>query len=134
MHDPRPERYLRTAVILGAPMLPESERTAARWMFYNLGKWVYLIDAWDDRKKDEESESYNPFLLTQMQTEQAKFLLNITLNEAKKAYDLLTQQSPNGLLDNIMTLGLLHVQERVLTGERGCAASVQAQNEEGDKE
>ena len=125
---------LLSSVMLNAPMLPERERTAAHWMFYNLGKWVYLIDAWDDREKDGENESYNPILLTQMQQEQVKFVLNITLNEAKKAYDLLTQQAPSGLLDNIMTLGLEHAQERVLTGEKGCSASAQAQNEEGDKE
>ena len=125
---------LLSSVMLNAPMLPERERTAAHWMLYNLGKWVYLIDAWDDREKDEKNGSYNPFLLTQMQQEQVKFVLNITLNEAKKAYDLLTQQAPSGLLENIMTLGLEHAQERVLMGERGCTASVQAQNEEGDKE
>ena len=73
---------LLAGVILNAPMLPETERTAAQWMYYNLGKWVYLIDAWDDREKDEKSGNYNPYLLTKMEREQAEFLLNITLNEA----------------------------------------------------
>ena len=126
---------LLASVILRAPMLPESEKTAAQWMFYNIGKWVYLIDAWDDKEKDEQSESYNPFLLTGMEREKAAFLLSITLSEAKKAYDLLTMRAPSGLLDNIMTLGLLHAQERVLTGERGCeAGKPAAQDKEGDKE
>jgi hypothetical protein len=125
---------LLSAVILNAPTLPESERKAAQWMYYNLGKWVYLIDAWDDREKDEKSGSYNPFLLTDMTKEQATFLLNITLNEAKKAYDLLTQQAPRGVMDNIMELGLLHAQERVLAGQEGCAAGTPApQNDKGDK-
>jgi len=126
---------LLAEVILHAPMLPESERTAAQWMYYNLGKWVYLMDAWDDRDKDEKSGSYNPFLLTNMSQEQAEFLLNITLNEAKKAYDLLTLKAPSGLMDNIMTLGLVHAQERVLAGERGCAAgNPVGQDNKGDKE
>lgn len=126
---------LLAAVMLHAPMLPQSERTAAQWMYYNLGKWVYLIDAWDDRKKDGENGSYNPFLLSGMKQDQAEFLLNITLNEAKKAYDLLEQKAPSGLMDNIMTLGLAHTQERVLSGERGCAAPAgKAQEEKGDKE
>lgn len=42
-------------------MLPDGERKAAEWMFYNLGKWIYLIDAWDDREKDQKSGNYNPF-------------------------------------------------------------------------
>jgi len=126
---------LLASVILHAPMLPEHERAAAQWMYYNLGKWVYLVDAWDDREKDEKSGSYNPFLLTKMEREQAEFLLNITLNEAKKGYDLLTLNAESGLLDNIMTLGLMHAQERVLAGERGCAAGNPAvQDDKGDKQ
>jgi hypothetical protein len=126
---------LLASVILHALMLPESERAAAQWMYYNLGKWVYLVDAWDDREKDEKSGSYNPFLLTKMEREQAEFLLNITLNEAKKGYDLLTLNAANGLLDNIMTLGLMHAQERVLAGERGCSAGNPAvQDDKGDKQ
>lgn len=126
---------LLASVILNAPMLPEHERTAAQWMYYNLGKWIYLIDAWDDREKDEKSGSYNPFLLTKMEREQAEFLLNITLNEAKKGYDLLNLTAPSGLMDNIMTLGLVHAQERVLSGERDCSAGNPAvQDDKGDKQ
>lgn len=126
---------LLAAVMLHAPMLPQSEHKAAQWMFYNLGKWVYLMDAWDDREKDQKNGNYNPFLLSGMEREQAAFLLNITRNEALKAYDLLTLVAPSGLLGNIMTLGLSHAQERVLTGERGCAAEQSAvQKDKGDKE
>ena len=126
---------LLSAVILHAPMLPASERKAAEWMFFNLGKWVYLMDAWDDRARDGKKGSYNPFLLAGMQKEQAAFLLNITRGEAQKAYDLLTQCAPSGLLENIMTLGLLHAQERVLPEEEGCAQDQAAQRtDKGDKE
>ncbi|HML68772.1 MAG TPA: DUF5685 family protein [Clostridia bacterium] len=126
---------LLSAVILHAPTLPSSEQKAAEWMYYNLGKWVYLMDAWDDRDKDGESGSYNPFLLSKMEQEQATFFLNVARNEAIKAYDLLTLQSPGGVLENIMELGLLHAQTRVLAGERGCAADKTAtQKDKGDKE
>lgn len=124
-----------SAVILNAPMLPTSERAAAEWMFYNLGKWIYLIDAWDDRERDRKSGNYNPFVLSQMPAGQAEFLLNITRGEAEKAYDLLTQQSQSGLLDNIMRLGLTHTQRRVLTGEEGCGAGKSVpRKDKGDKE
>ena len=102
-----------SAVILHAPILPQSERQAAEWMFYNLGRWIYLIDAWDDREKDEKSGGYNPFLITKMEPERARFLLNVTLNEVSKAYDLLNLQQPSGLLDNIIRLGLDSAQRRV---------------------
>ena len=126
---------LLASVILNAPTLPDGERKAAQWMYYNLGKWVYLIDAWDDRKKDEERKRYNPFLRAGIDREQAAFLLNITLNESKKAYDLMTLKAPGGVLENIMLLGLVHTQERVLSGQEGCTAEKTAtQKDEGDKE
>ena len=30
-------------------------------LFYNVGKWVYLIDAMDDYDKDAKTGNYNPF-------------------------------------------------------------------------
>ena len=122
-------------VILHAPMLPETERKAAEWMFYNLGKWIYLIDAWDDREKDQKSGNYNPFLLADMPMNQAEFLLNITQNEAQKGYDLLTLRARSGLLDNIIQLGLMQAQQRVLHKENGCQTNIDAPEEDkGDKE
>lgn len=126
---------LLASIVLNAPTLPISERKAAQWMYYNLGKWVYLMDAWDDREKDEESGNYNPFLLSEMEQEQATFFLNVARNEAIKAYDLLSLREPGGVLENIMELGLLQAQARVLAGERVCAAdSTATQKEKGDKE
>ncbi len=119
-----------SAVILHAPMLPISERTAAEWMFYNLGRWIYLIDAWDDREKDEKSGGYNPFLITKMEPERARFLLNVTLNEVSKAYDLLTLQQPSGLLDNIIRLGLDSAQRRVFKEQTECKTADAVQTEE----
>lgn len=119
-----------SAVMLNAPMLPSGARAAAEWMFYNLGKWVYLIDAWDDRERDRKGGGYNPFLRADMDADRAAFLLNITLNEVGKAYDLLTMRQPSGLLDNIIRLGLDNAQKRVLSGQAGCKAANETQQSE----
>lgn len=124
---------LLSAVILNAPMLPEAERAAADWMFYNLGKWVYLIDAWDDRERDEKSGAYNAFLLANMDEARASFFLNMMRGEVEKAYDLLNLRRTSGLIENIVRLGLLHVQRRVLAGQASCVAATRPpQSEEGD--
>lgn len=31
-------------------------------LFYNVGKWIYLIDALDDLDKDKKAKRYNPFI------------------------------------------------------------------------
>ena len=41
---------------------PESEKLPLKWLLYNLGRWIYLIDAWDDREKDEKKGAFNPYL------------------------------------------------------------------------
>ena len=76
---------LLAAVIRYAPSLPQTEKTAAEWMFWNLGKWVYLLDAWDDLSKDAKSGAYNPFLLSKKDAAGAEFLLNVTRLEAGKS-------------------------------------------------
>ena len=30
---------------------------------YNLGRWIYLIDAYDDAEKDAKSGNYNPYVV-----------------------------------------------------------------------
>ena len=110
---------LMREIVLHAPMLRQEDRAAAAWMFYNLGRWVYLIDAWDDREKDRKSGAYNPFLATNMDEDAASFLLYISLNEAEKGYDLLPIPEGMGLLDNIVHEGCRSVTRRVLQKESG---------------
>jgi hypothetical protein len=127
-------RFL-SAVILHAPGVPETEEQACGWMFYNLGKWVYLADAWDDRAKDEKRGNYNPFLLNGMSAGDAEFLMNITLSETQKAFDLLTFTEPGGLIENVVRLGLSSTQRRVLGQEckAGKCATPQPAKERTDE-
>ena len=100
-----------------APGLPERNRAACEWMLYNLGRWVYLIDAWEDRGKDGKKGAYNPFLTAQMTREDASFLLYVSLSEAEKAYDLIDFAVEHGVTDNIMQLGCRQVTRLLLEKE-----------------
>ncbi|MCE5235501.1 MAG: DUF5685 family protein [Clostridiaceae bacterium] len=104
---------LREAVSL-APNLKDPDRRAMKSLAYNIGKWVYLADAWDDREKDKKSGAYNPFLAANADRERASFNLRYSLNEAVNAYELIDLKSNRGVLDNIMYVGCPEKTERLL--------------------
>ena len=89
----------------------------------NIGKWIYIIDAVDDIDRDEKNKSYNPFLATFENADEAKrngdmistALLN-TLAAADKALALLDNTDTNvyEILSNIIRLGNTKIQEDIL--------------------
>ena len=89
----------------------------------NIGKWIYIIDAVDDIDRDEKNKSYNPFLATFENADEAKrngdmistALLN-TLAAADKALALLDNTDKNvyEILSNIIRLGNTKIQEDIL--------------------
>ena len=65
--DPSMDKAADTfAVLLSSAATELKDRTRQRILeqiLYHLGRWVYLIDAADDLKKDAESGNYNPVAL-----------------------------------------------------------------------
>ena len=110
---------LMRAVAAHAPGMREGDGAAVGWMFYNLGRWVYLIDAWDDRAKDQKSGAYNPFLAAGTSEEDAAFLLHKSLAEAENGYDLVPLTGDGGIVDNVMRLGCAAATRRVLSAATG---------------
>lgn len=107
---------LLRSILQGYPPLDDKTRQVTGWLGYHLGRWIYLMDAWDDRKKDQKSGSYNPFLLTNADEQRVSFLLYASLAEIEKAYDLLEVKSNKGLLDNIVYQGCRMQTKRLLGG------------------
>lgn len=98
-------------------------------MGYNLGKWIYIIDAFDDIEKDIKKGSYNPFIYgfgyNNSQTcsefkknisENAEFTLIKCLDEVSKAFELLDFKKNKEILDNIIYLGLEKKTTQVIRG------------------
>lgn len=83
---------------------------------YQLGRWIYLMDAIDDIEKDEQTGSFNP--LKSLDKEQRKplvrTLLYHALGEMSKAADLLEFLKNRNIIDNILYLGLRQRTEEVL--------------------
>ena len=90
---------------------------------YNIGRYVYLIDAADDMEKDSKSGEFNVFLEKygsdiKSAKKSARFNLMMSLAQAKNALDRLTIKKNKGILLNIITVGLTEKAHAVLKGEK----------------
>lgn len=78
---------------------------------YNLGKWIYIIDAFDDFEKDVKSKSFNPFILEgytkkdEALTKYANQLLEECITGYENAYLLIDVKQNNNLIENILFEG-----------------------------
>lgn len=107
----------------------EDIRLAYRKIGYHLGKWIYLIDAFDDIEDNAKSGSYNP-LINQFKydakgeesieefkariSERTEFNLMCYLAEIARAYEMLDMKKNQGLIENIIYFGLHRKTEEVL--------------------
>ncbi|MGI6065637.1 MAG: DUF5685 family protein [Bacillota bacterium] len=110
---------------------PKREISAVKWLGYNLGKWIYLIDAYDDLAEDIKKKKYNPYLYAYgYQGEESdifqksikpkvEFLLTYTLSQISRSFELLDVSNNKGILENIIYLGMMKQTESVLN-QRSC--------------
>ncbi len=99
----------------------ESLRSALYTTGYNVGKWVYLIDAMDDFTQDCKKNRFNPYIRRLGKTvtvdEMVTFAvgqLNICMDEACRAFDRLALKNFQPILKNILFIGLEQVQNDVI--------------------
>lgn len=91
-------------------------------MLYHVGRWIYLVDAWDDLKEDRASGSYNPLLFRfpdgpEAHQDEIRLTLRHSLNLAVSACHLTDVGPWNGVIMNTLCLGLPMVEEAVFTGQ-----------------
>ena len=105
-------------------------RIAAELGYYT-GRWIYLVDALDDRVRDAARGSYNPLVLlygggelTEQQKRSLSAALTAELMGVERALDLLeeTEGFPEGLavLRNMLYLGMPQTAQDILDGEARC--------------
>ena len=81
-----------------------------------LGRWIYIVDAFDDYESDRSSGSYNPFVLlyngenfSESDTKSISMMLEAELAMALSAIDLLdddADRSRSEIIKNILCLGM----------------------------
>ena len=94
-------------------------------MLYHLGRWIYLIDAADDLKKDVASGNYNPLPLRynlsgdtlddESKTE-LSFTLDASIRTMAAAFELADFGVYRSLVQNVVYRGLYQVSAAVLNG------------------
>ena len=106
----------------------DAEKPVLEKMGDALGRWMYLVDAWDDIGENIRDGNYNPLIYrfgfdpsAESETafrerilERVRFLLYHYLGEMSKAYDLLTMRKNKGITDNVVYFGLHRKTEEVL--------------------
>ncbi|MCH5159896.1 MAG: hypothetical protein J1F66_03485 [Clostridiales bacterium] len=92
-------------------VLQEYATDHVKTLCYNLGKWIYLIDALDDAEKDLRKKEYNPFVThygaksfdeLKSQRDELQFEMFAVLNRVASAYNDLNLQKYTCLLDNVV--------------------------------
>lgn len=118
----------RFAVILRAAAAPESDdnrRRTLEQLLYQLGRFVYILDAADDLQDDWQSGSYNPLIrrfsisdgkLSEEQTQQLRQILCQAQNSIAATFALLDKGCWHPVLANTIYYGLPWVSESVLSG------------------
>lgn len=113
---------LLAEAIDAAPVNDDRTKKALYSLSRNMGRWIYLIDAWQDRERDKKDNDYNVFNINNTEAERAQMLLEVALNQAMRAYDLIDIQSNQGLLDNVMYMGCFEKTQAILTACNKTAA------------
>lgn len=80
-----------------------------RKMGFYLGKFIYIMDAYDDIEKDMESGSYNPLKLMYMEPDfdkRCREMMNFVLAECTRQFEMLPCIEDANILRNILYAGV----------------------------
>ncbi len=93
---------------------------------FNIGKYIYLLDAYEDLDKDYKKGRYNPFVEYIDKREELKNrvdkLISISLGILARSIDNLNLKLNSSIIDNIIYSGVYMRYENIL--EKGCEKSV----------
>lgn len=117
--DETADCFARICEIIFTPDFITDEKTGQilSWMGYNIGRWIYLLDAFDDLKDDIKHNSYNPFkdrYKDEKLAENTESTLTYNLANIAAAYDLLDVKRNDKIIRNILYSGMGGVQNEIL--------------------
>ena len=94
---------------------------------FNLGKYIYILDAYEDLEEDNKTGRYNPFIDYIDKKEELKNkvdrLISMSLGMATKNIEQLNLEFNKSIIDNIIYSGVYLRYKSIL--EKGCESNVQ---------
>lgn len=95
---------------------------------YNVGKWIYLIDALDDYNEDVSKDKYNPFrvlygdnkkeLLLEQFGEEIVFTFTTCLNKIKESFEEIKFNFNTDFIKNVIYRGVPTMTKGIMQGEQ----------------
>ena len=101
-------------------------RRILAWLGYNTGRWIYVIDAYNDMDKDRKKKNYNPFLACEYKDfdehkqkirERLCETLTFTLENVASSFELLKIYKNRSVIEHIIYQGLM-AKQSVILGEK----------------
>lgn len=94
-------------LMAGVMVMKRDYWTEYLWRFgYNLGKYIYLVDAAVDLKHDIKKGNYNPLSFLSGKTKDVEAALKIILGDASEIFELLPLVQDINILRNILYSGI----------------------------
>ena len=99
----------------------KGQRRAMEQVLYHLGRWVYLVDAWDDLQEDQKAERYNPLAARfDGKAAEERDYVETTMTHSVRiicsAFQLMEFGPWTPIVENVFYRGLPTVQSAVLDG------------------
>ena len=102
--------------------MPEEAQPSLRFMGYNIGKWIYWLDALDDYDRDEKKNAYNVWRLAGYSRKQACAwalpLMMQCICQAQLCYDVIDSEKTRPLVENVLREGMPRTMDAVAEGRR----------------
>ncbi len=122
--DDTAEAFGKILQLLFVPPYIDDEKLCRKlsWMGYNLGRWIYIIDAVNDLESDIKTGGYNTFkemgYSDQRECAQAMELsLTLTLEGIASAFELIDFKRNRDIIGKIIYISLKEKQRLILSGQ-----------------
>lgn len=123
--DQAAEPFAALMADIAAVAPDELHRRVMAEIFYHLGRWIYLVDAADDLKKDFKAGCYNPLryrygltdgTLDEKTQQEVALSLDLSVHRMASTYALLERGVWSNILDSIFYESLYGIGNAVLKG------------------